>query len=95
MECKQNCPSCFSDLKFGTMRRYENRYRLLAIGLAVLAGFVDALGFLKLGGMFVSFMSGNSTRMAVGVAIPAQGSLFVGALIAAFVLGVMVGTGLG
>ena len=74
------------------MRRYENRSRLLAIGLAVLAGFVDALGFLKLGGMFVSFMSGNSTRMAAGVATPIHGSLFAAALIAAFVAGVMTGT---
>jgi len=77
------------------MRRYENRQRLLAIGLAVLAGFVDALGFLRLGGMFVSFMSGNSTRMAVGVAGPGYGSAFAGALIAAFVGGVMAGTAIG
>ncbi|EIZ81201.1 hypothetical protein WSK_0146 [Novosphingobium sp. Rr 2-17] len=77
------------------MHRYENRHRRLAIGLAILAGFVDALGFLKLNGMFVSFMSGNSTRMAVGVATPLHGSLFAGALIAAFVAGVMAGTAAG
>ena len=76
------------------MRRSANHQRLLAVGLAILAGFVDALGFLKLGGMFVSFMSGNSTRMAVGVA-GRHGSLFAGALIAAFVIGVMVGTRVG
>lgn len=77
------------------MRTYENRRQLLAIGLAVLAGFVDALGFLKLQGMFVSFMSGNSTRMAVSAATPVHGSLFAGALIAAFVAGVMTGTATG
>ncbi len=77
------------------MRHHENRYRTLAIGLAILAGFVDALGFLRLGGMFVSFMSGNSTRMAVGVASPGHGSLLAAALIAAFVLGVMVGSQVG
>lgn len=77
------------------MRRYENRYRILAIGLAVLAGFVDALGFLRLGGMFVSFMSGNSTRLAAGVGSPGHSSLFAGALIVAFVVGVMVGTRIG
>ncbi|UZW53743.1 DUF1275 family protein [Sphingobium sp. JS3065] len=77
------------------MRIYENRRRLLAIGLGALAGFVDALGFLKLQGMFVSFMSGNSTRMAVGVATPVHGSLFAGALIATFVAGVMAGTATG
>lgn len=77
------------------MRTYENRRQLLAIGLAALAGLVDALGFLKLQGMFVSFMSGNSTRMAVGSATPVHGSLFAGALIAAFVAGVMTGTAAG
>jgi uncharacterized membrane protein YoaK (UPF0700 family) len=74
------------------MRRYQNHHQILAISLAVLAGFVDALGFLKLRGMFVSFMSGNSTRMAVGAATPVHGSLFAAALIAAFVAGVMAGT---
>ena len=77
------------------MRRYEKRHRLLAAGLAVLAGFVDALGFLKLGGLFISFMSGNSTRMAVGVAGNVPGHLFATALIAAFVGGVMTGAGVG
>ncbi|MEG3163936.1 YoaK family protein [Sphingomonas sp. PB2P19] len=77
------------------MRRYQQPHRLLAIGLAILAGFVDALGFLELRGMFVSFMSGNSTRMAVGAATSVHGSLFAGGLIAAFVIGVMAGTGAG
>jgi uncharacterized membrane protein YoaK (UPF0700 family) len=77
------------------MRRHEKRHRLLAIGLAVLAGFVDALGFLKLGGLFVSFMSGNSTRMAVGLLSDVPGSVFAGALIATFVGGVMAGATVG
>ncbi|RXD05186.1 DUF1275 domain-containing protein [Sphingomonas sp. UV9] len=77
------------------MRRYEKRQRLLAIGLAALAGFVDALGFLKLGGLFVSFMSGNSTRLAAGLTGVVPGSLFAGALIAAFVGGVMAGETVG
>ena len=77
------------------MRRYEKPHRLLAIGLALLAGFVDALGFLKLGGLFVSFMSGNSTRMAAGVTSKVPGSLFAGALIAMFVGGVMAGATVG
>ena len=79
----------------GAMRRYRNRHRLLAIGLAVLAGFVDALGFVALRGMFVSFMSGNSTRLGVGAATPVHASAFAGALIAAFVAGVMAGTAFG
>lgn len=77
------------------MRRYDNGPQILAISLAFLAGFVDALGFLHLRGMFVSFMSGNSTRLAVGAATPVHGSLFAGALIAAFVAGVMAGTAVG
>ena len=38
----------------------------LAVVLVALAGFVDAVGFLVLGGLFVSFMSGNSTQFAIG-----------------------------
>jgi len=77
------------------MRRYQNRYRVLAIALAMLAGFVDALGFLTLGGLFVSFMSGNSTRMAVDLAGGVPGWQLLGPLIAAFVVGVVGGATLG
>ncbi|MGC5247075.1 YoaK family protein [Gordonia sp. DT219] len=38
---------------------------LLATVLAAIAGYLDAVGFLHLGGYFVSFMSGNTTRAAV------------------------------
>src|SRR5262245_23915644 len=41
---------------------------LLACVLSALAGYVDGIGLLHLGGLFVSFMSGNSTRMAVSLA---------------------------
>ena len=40
----------------------------LACALSGLAGYVDGIGFLHLGGLFVSFMSGNSTRMGVSLA---------------------------
>lgn len=40
---------------------------LLAILLAGLAGMVDAIGLMRLGHLFVSFMSGNSTQFAIAV----------------------------
>jgi uncharacterized membrane protein YoaK (UPF0700 family) len=40
----------------------------LACALSALAGYVDGIGFLHLGGLFVSFMSGNSTRLGVSLA---------------------------
>jgi uncharacterized membrane protein YoaK (UPF0700 family) len=40
----------------------------LACALSALAGYVDAIGFVHLGGLFVAFMSGNSTRMGVSLA---------------------------
>jgi uncharacterized membrane protein YoaK (UPF0700 family) len=40
----------------------------LACTLSALAGYVDAIGFIHLGGLFVAFMSGNSTRMGVSLA---------------------------
>jgi uncharacterized membrane protein YoaK (UPF0700 family) len=62
--------------------------RALAAALAALAGFVDAVGFLGLGGFFVSFMSGNSTRLGVGMASEAAAAAVAAALVAAFVAGV-------
>src|SRR3569833_928148 len=50
------------------MTRLESRARLFACCLSALAGFVDAIGFIQSGGFFVSFMSGNSTRLGVGIA---------------------------
>ena len=50
------------------MRTLSGSDRWLALLLAGLAGYVDSLGFLHLGGVCVSFMSGNTTRMAVGLA---------------------------
>ena len=65
----------------------------LAVGLTGLAGFVDATGYVHLGGYFVSFMSGNTTRAAVGAASSSwrEAGLALG-LIAAFVGGVVAGT---
>jgi uncharacterized membrane protein YoaK (UPF0700 family) len=40
----------------------------LACALSALAGYIDGIGFIHLGGLFVSFMSGNSTRLGVSLA---------------------------
>ncbi len=61
----------------------------------MLAGYVDAIGFLSLGGFFVSFMSGNSTRLAVGIAGVPEEALIAGRLIGSFLLGVVVGSFVG
>jgi uncharacterized membrane protein YoaK (UPF0700 family) len=74
------------------MTRYDRRAKLLAAGLSALAGFVDATGFIALGGFFVSFMSGNTTRFAVGLAQGSVSAAIALGLIGIFVLGVMAGT---
>ncbi len=64
----------------------------LAVALSFLAGFVDALGFMHLGGFFVSFMSGNSTQMAAALPDGLAGAVLPASLIGLFVAGVMAGT---
>jgi len=75
------------------MRRYDRPLIAVAVCLAALAGFVDALGFLSLGGFFVSFMSGNTTHLGVAVGSGAAPAAQRAALlILSFVLGAMGGT---
>ena len=68
----------------------STRQHLLAVGLTANAGFVDGLFFIHLGGYFVSFMSGNSTRAAAELS---QGNYLAwvaaSSLIVAFIIGVM------
>ena len=60
--------------------------------LASVAGFVDAIGFLDTGGLFVSFMSGNSTQAAVEAFGPGPlVALASAGIIASFVVGVALG----
>nr|MCB7500632.1 DUF1275 domain-containing protein [Enterobacter roggenkampii] len=74
------------------MRSLTAPDRWLALLLAALAGYVDSLGFLHLGGVFVSFMSGNSTRLAVSLAEGRwQAAGAVAGVLALFVLGAMLG----
>ncbi|GAA0647978.1 YoaK family protein [Sphingomonas ursincola] len=77
------------------MTRYQRHHWLLAATLAGLAGFVDAIGFLETGGFFTAFMSGNSTRMAVGAVHDASAAGIAVAMIATFVTGVTLGAVLG
>jgi uncharacterized membrane protein YoaK (UPF0700 family) len=66
----------------------RRRGLLLATMLAGLAGMVDAIGFMRLQNLFVSYMSGNSTQFAVAVGrgrFADAGPILV--LIALFVVG--------
>ena len=74
------------------MTRYDKRVQSLAVGLSALAGFVDALGYIHLGGFFVSFMSGNSTRLGIGLVERAHNAAVASGLIGLFVVGVVIGS---
>ncbi|MBF8669627.1 DUF1275 domain-containing protein [Pseudomonas putida] len=63
----------------------------LVAGLSVLAGMTDAIGLLALGD-FVSFMSGNTTRLAVAIS---DADLALVLRLSAAVLGFVVGNALG
>ena len=80
--------------KAGLPMIFENKTNLaLAVSLAALAGFTDSVGFRTLSGFFVSFMTGNSTRLAVNLAelnLTVLALLPLG-IIALFVCGVMAG----
>lgn len=77
------------------MTRLEVRARVHACLLAALAGFIDAIGFIRSGGFFVSFMSGNSTRLGVGIVHRLHDGLVASGLVFAFVTGVVLGSLLG
>ncbi|MCK2054490.1 DUF1275 family protein [Methylobacterium sp. 37f] len=63
--------------------------------LTALAGYVDALGFIRLGGLYTSFMSGNTTQFAVSLGHGnLHHALLPALLILAFLLGGICGGGL-
>jgi uncharacterized membrane protein YoaK (UPF0700 family) len=70
----------------------ETRGLLLAGLLSALAGMVGAIGYLHLSGLFISFMSGNSTQLAAALG---QGQLgeagTIAELIVLFVVGAAAG----
>jgi len=72
-----------------------NRRWQLGAGLVLtaLAGYVDALGFLRLGGLYTSFMSGNTTQFAVYVGeADWNRTLLPLWLVAAFLVGAILGS---
>jgi uncharacterized membrane protein YoaK (UPF0700 family) len=73
------------------MHRYDPARQRLAMGLAGLAGLVDATGFVVAGGYFTSFMSGNTTRMGVELSQNPALALAPLGLIGAFLAGVIGG----
>jgi len=77
------------------MHRYDPARQRLALGLAALAGLVDACGFVVAGGYFTSFMSGNTTRMGVELAQTPALAFAPFGLIAAFLAGVIGGALIG
>jgi uncharacterized membrane protein YoaK (UPF0700 family) len=70
----------------------DPRVRLFAAILSGTAGYIDAVGWLTSGGLFVSFMSGNVTKLGLGL-VGVLGSAALGAgLLSSFVTGVVLGS---
>lgn len=68
--------------------------RTLSLGLMLTAtaGFVDAAGFIALGGFYTSFMSGNTTQLGVDLALARIASLALPAeLVVLFFIGSYLG----
>ena len=65
---------------------------VLALALLAVAGWVDALGYVQWHGLFVSFMSGNTTIFgASSVAHDAATAIEAGRAVLIFVVGVIIG----
>ena len=73
------------------MHSIDRSRRQLAIAAAALAGYVDAVGFLSANSYFVSFMSGNTTRLGVDLVTAPQTAMVPALLLVGFVVGVFAG----
>jgi uncharacterized membrane protein YoaK (UPF0700 family) len=73
------------------MQRLSAPMLLVAVLLAALAGFVDAVAFSSFAGFFASFMSGNTTRLGVGLAAGLEEVWTAAGVLCGFVSGVMGG----
>lgn len=66
---------------------------MMATLLAAVAGWVDAVGYLHFGGLFLSFMSGNTTKLGVDIGHADVSMVLLPALvIGCFVFGALFGT---
>ncbi|MDO5730668.1 YoaK family protein [Corynebacterium sphenisci] len=75
------------------MIEYRLGERVLAWYLSSITGFIDAIGFMYLGGFFLSFMSGNTTRLTASAAEGAWDITFKAAgLMGLFLTGVAMGS---
>jgi uncharacterized membrane protein YoaK (UPF0700 family) len=73
----------------------DRRTRLFAATLSATAGLIDVVGWLTSGGLFVSFMSGNVTKLGLGIAGVLDNVALGAGLMTAFVTGVVAGSLLG
>lgn len=69
------------------MQELDRPRKTLAAALAALAGYVDAVGYLSADRYFVSFMSGNTTRLATDFVADRARAFIPALLILGFVLG--------
>ncbi|WP_296675212.1 DUF1275 family protein [Novosphingobium sp.] len=74
------------------MQSYDPPRQALAIASAALAGSIDAAGYLSANRYFVSFMSGNTTRLGVDLATTPGSAIMPVLLIGGFVAGVVGGS---
>jgi len=70
----------------------DQRMRLFAAILSGTAGYIDAVGWLTSGGLFVSFMSGNVTKLGISLSGQLGAAALSAGLIASFVSGVVIGS---
>lgn len=70
------------------MNALDRPRQALATALAALAGYIDAIGFLSADRYFVSFMSGNTTRLGADFVMEGSKAVVPALLVLGFVLGV-------
>ncbi len=64
----------------------------MALFFSFVSGYVNGLGLLVLGDVFLSFMSGNSTRLGIQLAKGDMGAMFkYGSVLVAFIAGAFIG----